>query len=1002
MKFARRTGGGLVGAAVFTLPLLALNPAYQISQYIHTAWKSDSGLQAVRRLAQTPDGYLWLATRAGLVRFDGNRFTTYLAGSVPGLESSTTQDLLVDRDGSLWIATLGGGVSHYQQGRFRSYRIREGLPSDDISSLYRDVQGVLWVGTRDGKIARFAHGRFEKAPIVIPANSVSALLETADQSLWIATFGRGVFRLRDGVLTEFSVPQGLPDARVAGLCRDRSGKLWTAGWKGVSSWNGTQFVTDKAVGSALAYAVGCREDRDGNLWIAAASGLFRLRQGKVTKLNRDSGLSGDFASDVFEDRDGNLWTGTRGGLDRLQDGPVRTFTSKEGLLGDTGPIVIGEQGAIWTASDRQIARITGNDLAAWPLALPANGQAVSMLPQPGSQFLLGSATGVVRWGPRGAGMVSALEGMNVRCMLQARDGSVWIGTADRGLLRWKPLPESSASMEIEVADKSIVTLAQDRAGAIWAGSLFGGGLYRVESGKVTNFGPAEGLKSPNVYSVFADEKGDVWIGSTGGLSWLHNGQFRTVTSRQGLPADQILAIVGDSYDRLWFTTFVGVASVDKGSLIEWAENRRERLNPTVYRADAMQTYTLGRTFPNAVRSPDGHLWFSFGNGLAEVIPPRPGSSPEPQFPVLIEEINLDGIRHSLQDRLRIPAGTRSIEITYTAIALTNPESVRFRYQLRGIDRDWIHADSRRIAFYNNLQPGSYTFTVSASSGGGKWKDAPALVLEQAPFFYQTAWFMILAAAAAVSAAVLAYCVHVQRAIDRIQAGFQDRMDERTRIARDLHDTLLQSFQAVLLKFSTVKYVMRSRPDEAEEALERIIDQAREAVIEGRDAVQGLRSSTALTNDLARAIGTFGEGLAAEHTGGNCPEFRVHVEGKSRNLPPLVRDEVYRIACETLRNAFRHAHAQRIEVEIRYDPRQFRLRVVDNGKGIDPAVLSTGGRAGHHGLPGINERAELAGGKLSIWSRLDTGTEIELTIPGSIAYTKPLPDRRSMASGKGTG
>jgi signal transduction histidine kinase len=220
------------------------------------------------------------------------------------------------------------------------------------------------------------------------------------------------------------------------------------------------------------------------------------------------------------------------------------------------------------------------------------------------------------------------------------------------------------------------------------------------------------------------------------------------------------------------------------------------------------------------------------------------------------------------------------------------------------------------------------------------------------------------------------------------------------IARDLHDTLLQSFQGVLSKFSTVKYMIRVRPDEAEEALERTIEQARAAITEGRDAVQGLRSSTIVANDLARAITTFAQGLAADQAGQDCPEFRLYVEGKSRELLPLVRDEVYKIGCEALRNAFRHAQARRIEVQIRYDPRRFRLQFVDNGKGIDPAVLSAGGRAGHHGLPGLHERAQVAGGKLSVWSQVASGTEIQLTIPAAIAYTRLAPAGRSIPSGKG--
>ena len=348
-------------ATVLTPPASALDPERRISQYVHTAWKSDSGLQAVRRLKQTPDGYLWLATRGGLVRFDGVRFTTYLAGSVQGIESSTMQDLLVDPDGSLWIATLGGGLIHYQDGKFHSYTSRDGLPSDDIGSLYRDTQGVLWLGTRHGTIARLKQGRFENASLAIPVGPVTGFLEGDDHSLWIASYGNGVFRLRKGLLTAFSVKDGLPDARVSGLCRDRSGRLWTAGWKGLSSWNGTRFVPDPAINSAMSYAIGCTVDRNGNLWIASSSGLFRAHPGKVTKMDQESGLSGDFVSDIFEDREGNLWVGTRSGLDRLRDGRIRTFTNREGLIPDEGPIVADEHGGVWTVSGKKIAR----EMARW-------------------------------------------------------------------------------------------------------------------------------------------------------------------------------------------------------------------------------------------------------------------------------------------------------------------------------------------------------------------------------------------------------------------------------------------------------------------------------------------------------------------------------------------------------------------------------------------------------------------------------------------------------------
>lgn len=736
------------------------------------------------------------------------------------------------------------------------------------------------------------------------------------------------------------------------------------------------------VGKSVAYAIGCREDRDENLWIAASSGLFRLQQGQVTKLVRESGLSGDFASDVFEDRDGNLWVGTRGGLDRLQDGPVRTFTAKEGLLGDSGPILIGQQGAVWTASGQQVSRIADKELATWRLALPAKGQPVSMLSQPGSEFLIGFGAGVARWHLQRVEMIQALAGLDVRCMLQARNGSIWIGSANRGLVRWNPSERSAASLETIIRDNSIVTLAEDSKGALWAGSLFGGGLYRFDNGQVQNFGPADGLKSPVVYTVFADENDGVWIGSLAGLSWFQDGRLRTAGSQEGLPSNQVLAIVDDSYGRLWFTTFAGIASIEKRSLIDWAEGRRARLTPTVYRGtDRMQIYTVGRTFPNAVRSHDGNLWFSFGDGVAEVIPPDPRFSQELQFPVAIEGVTTDGIQHSGGGRLRIPAGTRSVQITYTAIALTNPESVRFRYRLQGLDKDWVQAESRRTAFYNNLGPGTYTFIVSASSGGTQWKAARALVLEQVPFFYQTMWFTLLVATAVVSVAAFVYRLRVQQAIDRIQAGFQERMDERTRIAQELHDTVVQAISGLTM---LVENAAERAPDSlpiVKGTLMRAVDKLDFALAESRAALKGLRETAKTENDLAKQLA-----MVANSANDQKVTFTLATVGELREIRPVVRYEVFRIGSEVITNAFKHAEATRIGVELDH-ANGLRLSVQDNGKGI-PAEILNQGKEDHFGLQGIRERADRIGAQVTIYSRAGEGTQIELTVPENVAFDSP--------------
>jgi signal transduction histidine kinase len=373
-------------------------------------------------------------------------------------------------------------------------------------------------------------------------------------------------------------------------------------------------------------------------------------------------------------------------------------------------------------------------------------------------------------------------------------------------------------------------------------------------------------------------------------------------------------------------------------------------------------------------------------------------------PVHIEQITADhksyAVSSDANKNLRLPPRIRDVQIDYTALSLVAPEKVLFRYKLEGWDHDWQDAGTRRQAFYSNLPPRDYRFRVMACNNSGVWNEAGTLLdFSVAPAYYQTWWFRSLCAAAFLTLLAGVYQMRLRQVARQFNMRMEERVNERTRIARELHDTLLQSFQGVLLKFHAVTYVILDRPAEAQKTLETVIEQARQAITEGRDAVQGLRSSALVSSDIAQAISTFGDELASGPSGQNSPNFRVVVEGAPRDLAPLLRDEIYRITGEALRNAFRHAHAQRIEVEIRYDQRQLRLRVRDDGKGIDPTVLNGGGRPGHYGLPGMHERAKLVGGKLAVWSELNSGTEAELTIPASIAYAKSSAARRSTFWGR---
>ncbi len=372
-------------------------------------------------------------------------------------------------------------------------------------------------------------------------------------------------------------------------------------------------------------------------------------------------------------------------------------------------------------------------------------------------------------------------------------------------------------------------------------------------------------------------------------------------------------------------------------------------------------------------------------------------------PVHIEQVIADGKSYDAYSGLRLPPLVRDLAIGYTGLSFVAPEKVLFRYKLEGWDRDWQNVGNRRYAFYTNLAPGHYRFRVTACNNNGVWNEVGTFLdFSIAPAYWQTTWFRLSCLAAFALLLWSLYRLRLRQVAWQFEMTLEARVSERTRIARELHDTLLQSFHGLLLRFQAATNLLPERPAEARKTLESAIDQAAQAITEGRDAVQGLRSSTKVTNDLSSAITTLGQELASGETNANAAEFHVEVEGTSRDLHPILRDEVYRIAAEAVRNAFKHAQAKRIEVEIRYDERQLRLRVRDDGKGIDAKHLKEEGRAGHFGLRGMRERAKLMGGKLTVWSELDAGTEVELKIPASRAYETSTGRRRSWLAEKLSG
>jgi len=523
-------------------------------------------------------------------------------------------------------------------------------------------------------------------------------------------------------------------------------------------------------------------------------------------------------------------------------------------------------------------------------------------------------------------------------------------------------------------------------GAVWVG-FWDGGISLLKDGQVrTSLRVKDGLGAGTVWSLYIDSENTLWAATEGGLSRIRGGRITTLTTKNGLPCDSAHWMIEDNAFS-WVNTACGLLRIERVKLNAWASDSKSSIHPIVFdRADGIKRHAFTDFSPVVTRSVDGRLWFAHWDGVTGIDPLHlPINRVLP--PVHIEQIIADGKIHVPASGLRLPAQSRDVRIDYTALSLVDPDKVRFRYKLEGQDPDWREVLNIRRAEYSNLAPGNYRFRVTAANNSGVWnQEGASLDFSIAPTYWQTDWFRALCLAAVLLVLWALYLLRLRQIAREFNARLEERVIERTRIARDLHDTLLQGFQGLLLRFQTVYTLLRTCPDEAEKILGSAIDQTAQTITAGREAVQGLRASSVESDDLAQAITRFGEEFATQARGHAPIGLQVALEGTPRPLQPIVRDEIYRIASEALRNAFRHAEAQQIEVELRYDHREFRLRVRDDGKGIDHKFLSAEGRAGHFGLPGMRERANLIGGKLDVWTAPDSGTEIELGIPASHVYT----------------
>jgi signal transduction histidine kinase/ligand-binding sensor domain-containing protein len=981
---------------------LALNPALQVSQYAHTSWNSRDGFPgSIHSITQTPDGYLWLGTELGLVRYDGDRF-------VPGLPpdqhlpSNIINRLLVARDGTLWIGTWQG-LASWKDGRLTQY---PQLAGEVIFRLIEDHEGTVWAGgisfAPPSKLCAIHDGNVRCSSVNnTPGDGVLGIYEDRKGNLWVGTLG-GLWRWMPGPPEFYPLP-GAPGG-ISNIAEDNDGALLIFyGGRIARLVNGKAQTAYSLPGPGRASTSGGNmlRDRDGGLWISTEDrGLVYIHDGRTDAFMQSDGLSGDDVEALFTDREGNLWVGTATGLDRFRDNAVVTFSRNQGLRNfPHGAFLVDRDGSIWLDASGGLSKWKNGRITIYRRRGRPVSHSFSLCQDDSGRVWVAGFDGV---GYVENDRVIPIDGVPGGFIFSAacdKAGDLWLADVRRGLvqLRGSRIVRQTPWASLGHKRGAAALAADPAGGGVWLG--FGdGGLVYFKDGQISaSYTSRDGLGQGGINSLQLDTDGTLWAATEGGLSRLKNGRVATLTGRNGLPCDGILWSIEDDAHSFWLYTDCGLLRVARSELDAWASDPNHTVQAAVFdSSDGVHKRGENPNYsPSVVKSTDGRIWFTTYDGISRVADPQHLPFNRLPPPIHIEKITADRKGFDPSENLRLPPLVRDLEIDYTALSLVAPERNLFRYKLEGFDSDWQEVGNRRQAFYTNLPPRSYRFRVIACNNSGVWNETGAnLEFSILPAYYQTTWFRVLCGAVFLLVLWALYQLRLQQLRHQFTIGMEARVNERTRVARELHDTLLQSFQGAVFQFQAARKLLLRNADNAMQIVDEAIQAAEAGITEGRAAIHDLRPEPAAQRtlpDLLKAAGL--ESAAAHQSNGNAPTLAVIVEGKQLDLTLTFQDELHRICREAIRNAFAHSAASHIEVEIRYDRDQLRVRIRDDGKGIDPKVLEEGGQPGHWGIPGMRERAQRIGARLDFWSEIGAGTEVQLTVPAAMAYEKRRHHRR---------
>lgn len=957
--------------------------------YASRTWQSDEGLpdNLVQAISQTPDGYLWVGTRSGLARFDGDQFMVYDSKNTRQLKNSSITALCSDHNGTLWIGTDGGGLVSYRDGVFSDLTTTNGLAGNAVRVIFESKDYSLWIGTTNG-MSQYKEGHFQNYSRSdgLLSDVVNYIYEDRATNLWIAT-GQGLNRLRQGgAMDSFSMPSGLPNDSVRGICQDKGGRVWIGSNNGLLwyswYWQNTFYAYNTRYGLSDTFVSAICEDHEGNLWVGTYSGLNRFRDGRFFNQLDNEGAPFDHVNALFEDREGDLWVGSKEGLSRLTPKRFFAYTKQQGLTHNNAMSVLEDRkGNIWIGTwGGGLDELKDERVTAYTSTNVSQDLILSLCAGDDGSLWIGADFdgGLTRLKDgKMTHYTSADLDDGIRALCEDRDGKLWIGTG-RGLTCF-----SDGHFTSDKHD-GVRDILEDHAGNLWFGTE--NGLERRQGGKWTNFTSRDGLSDETVTAIYEDKDNVLWVGTAkGGLNRLRNGRFTSYTSRQGLFSDEIFSIVEDDQGWLWMSCSKGVFRVRKKDFDDYDAGRLAAVSSISYgKSDGMESPQCnGAGKPAVWKSRDGRLWYPTSKGVVEVDPATIKDDHLPP-PVYIEELTVDKKPlfplqgAEAETPLQIGPGRGEMEFRYAALSLAAPERDRFKYKLEGVDSDWVDAGPRRTAYYNNVSPGHYRFQVIACNKDDVWNEIGAtLEFTFEPHYWQTWWFRGLLAILVIGGASGTALYATRRKMQRQLQMLEQRNaieKERGRIAKDIHDDLGSSLTRIMMLGERVEEELGNGEDVGPH-IKKIVSSARHTVQSLDEIVWAVNPENDTLNGLLAYIGHYADEFF-ENTNVNC-RLELPMELPAVSLPAETRHHLFLMVKETFNNALKHSGATEVRVEVSMNGAILEIRVEDNGRGFDPNALA-GGRKGN-GLENMRKRMENLGGRFEIVSSPAIGTALKFML-----------------------